>query len=465
MAKNPRSSGLDKTYLSLRFGVTDKPLTETEDYKSIPPVELERRIRYILYGGYEGGKGFKRLAANLQEEDLNNIPDETAKLWKDLTSEACTVAGKGEKVWAIGFFDYDPKTILALMVKYAVLPKNPSEDDVGRFIAGRAALAHWIGFEYLADLETVPYAAAEWWKRYIAHPNKGDSNSTKYFNIITECGLLITARMLSRFFTEEEFLFMAMERAHICSCLDIEFSNGMGDIRYWELTSTGIETAERMGLFAIFDEFSNSGKADITPGAGPAADIQAPGAGTDTHEAKSKGLDIAREIGASSWGEIRLVIRPGTDDTGGLTFHCGNRYKALSWKQFGIHKAGSLRGILAELAVYGSIDWKTKLDSKYGKSVSDNGYDEFIPDDEEEEEDNNVNSKTHLEWKRKKEQVQGNARKKVTDLNKKFLKHFSGWENPFLNDDMVTSHQFKKIELKNEGGIPGIKLGPKKKSR
>lgn len=270
MAKNPRSSGLDKTYVSLRFGVTDKPLTETEEYESIPPVERERRIRYILYGGYEDSrsKGLKSLAANLQEEDLNNIPDESAKLWKDLISEACTVAGKGEKVWAIGYFHYDPKTILALMVKYAVLPKNPSENDVGRFIAGRAALAHWMGFEYLSDLETVPYAAAEWWKRYIAHPNKGDSNSTKDFNIITECGLLITARMLSRFFSEEEFLFMAMERAHICSCLDIEFSNGMGDTRYWELTSTGIETAERMGLFAIFDKVSNTGNAGITTGAG-----------------------------------------------------------------------------------------------------------------------------------------------------------------------------------------------------
>jgi len=153
-----------------------------------------------------------------------------------------------------------------------------------------------------------------------------------------------------------------------------------------------------------------------------ASDAGAAGATVDTGTANAGGLNIADTIGAAAWGEIRLVIRPGDGDkdAGGITFHCGRKYKAFSWKDIGLHSAETLRGVLMLLARQGVID--------RGKYIN--------------------TSRRDFEAKRAREKAAGKMRGQVNKLNAKFLKHFpAAWGNPFFNDDGITKHHFQKIEM------------------
>jgi hypothetical protein len=160
-----------------------------------------------------------------------------------------------------------------------------------------------------------------------------------------------------------------------------------------------------------------STETDETPDTGNAGGIVET---VDT--AKAGGLNIADTIGATAWGEIRLAIRPGDGDkaTGGITFHHGQKYKAYSWKNMGLHNADELQGVLMMLARDGAINWGKRLDTK----------------------------RRDFDARRAREQAAGNMRGRVNKLNTKFLKHFpAAWGNPFFNDDGVTKHHFQKIEM------------------
>jgi hypothetical protein len=159
---------------------------------------------------------------------------------------------------------------------------------------------------------------------------------------------------------------------------------------------------------------------DASPAASDAGKAGDTGAAVDT--ANAGGLNIADTIGATAWGEIRLVIRPGDGDkdAGGITFHCGKKCKAYSWKDMGLHSAEALRGALMLLARQGVIDRGKYLNTR----------------------------RRDFEAKRAREKAAGAQRGQVKKLNTKFLQHFpAAWGNPFFNDDGVTKHYFQKIEI------------------
>ena len=173
---------------------------------------------------------------------------------------------------------------------------------------------------------------------------------------------------------------------------------------------------------------------------------------------------VSEEIGAKSWADIRLVLRPGND--GGLTFHCGKRFKALSWAALKMKRSTALRSMLVHILTNGKIDWGYDIDRIYEnrrriKATEDEGYDNFFNDDDEDEHDGGRGCKTspYESSKKKAIQIAGLYRKNTSELNKKFKAFFpSPWGNPFENRGRVLHHRFNAFKLQEECEIPGLKV-------
>lgn len=215
---------------------------------------------------------------------------------------------------------------LQFMALGKLLPSVHDYDDVTAFLAERAVLSYWKWLRdrawdrrYLELDKSIPKASYHWWNRYV-QPDYS----------LPDCRYLVWSKILPENFTEQEFLTVAVE----LTMFSMGLRRDKSDAGYWKLTPEGMEEAKRLGVLEniegteylwqrywedtdegelkqILDTFGNHNylvKTDVASGAGPAADVQAPAAGTNTQEAKSKGLNIAGKIGASCWGEIEVKV-------------------------------------------------------------------------------------------------------------------------------------------------------------
>lgn len=132
--------------------------------------------------------------------------------------------------------------------------------------------------------------------------------------------------------------------------------------------------------------------------------------------------DVGQMIGAQHWGDLRVVVREN-----GLTFHCGEKHKALTWKEAGFERGEKPQEFLKQLALHGTYDWTKVFEERQN---SRRGERRFLEE--------------KAAWKKQA----GKVRKLIFCTNKRLKSVFPRLEgNPLSNNDRVTCHHFQEMKL------------------
>ncbi|MFP4501190.1 MAG: hypothetical protein ACLFTT_09345 [Candidatus Hydrogenedentota bacterium] len=139
-----------------------------------------------------------------------------------------------------------------------------------------------------------------------------------------------------------------------------------------------------------------------------------PDSGSKAQHVPGDVRDPAKELCASSWGDVRLVVRDN-----GLTFHCGGKHKSVDWAALEIPEY--LQTLLKQIALHGGTLDATALHGEAGGN--------------------------HFERTAARESANSTRRDYVRRLNVRLRAQFPSLrDNPLYNEEGVIKTRFKDIE-------------------